>query len=111
MSELLAFQGDLNDRVVVEVAEEDPGFQLIAAPGGKVAVAARGLGEMLGAVRSTIAAVVTGIADLEVPDTHRGEITVEFGVKCSAEAGAYIAKATGEGHLTVTVRWPPPPRP
>lgn len=107
MSELLAFQGDHNDQVVVEVAEDDPGFQLIAAPGDKVAVAARGLGEMLGAVRSTIAAVVTGIADMDVPVTHQGEITVEFGVKCSAEAGAYIAKASGEGHLTVTVKWTP----
>lgn len=106
MSELVAFRGDEGD-VIVEISEEDPGFHLISSPKDKIALAPRRLGEMLGAMRSTISTVVSEIATMDVPGMSAGEIVVEFGVKCSAEAGAYIAKAAGEGHVTVTVKWTP----
>jgi hypothetical protein len=33
------------------------------------------------------------------------EVTLEMGVKVSGDIGAYIAKASGEGQMKVTVRW------
>jgi Trypsin-co-occurring domain 1 len=35
------------------------------------------------------------------------EVELEFGLKISAEAGAFIAKATGEAHIVVRVKWSP----
>jgi Trypsin-co-occurring domain 1 len=107
VSELLAFRGADGHDIVVEISEEDPGFHLISARDDKIAVAPRRLTEMLGAVRKTIQTVVAEVADMDLPAARVGEITVEFGVKCSAEAGAYIAKASGEGHITVTIKCAP----
>jgi hypothetical protein len=37
------------------------------------------------------------------------EVSLEFGVKFNATAGAVIAKTSGEGHLTVKLVWSPGP--
>lgn len=36
------------------------------------------------------------------------ELTLEFGVKLSAEAGAVIAKAVTDAHFAVTMKWAKP---
>ncbi len=33
------------------------------------------------------------------------EVEVEFGIKISAEAGAIISKAGGEGNITIKLKW------
>jgi hypothetical protein len=43
------------------------------------------------------------VKKLETADAQ--EITLEMSVKVSGDVGAYIAKATGEGQMKVTVKW------
>lgn len=51
---------------------------------------------MVSAARSTLA---------KLRQAHPHEITVEFGIKLTAEAGAVITKTAGECHLNVTLLW------
>lgn len=53
-------------------------------------------------VGPTSAAIVERFRDLsQQPD----EIEIEFGVKVNAEAGAIIAKTSGEANFRITIRW------
>jgi hypothetical protein len=53
-------------------------------------------------VGPTSAAIVERLRDLsQQPD----EIEIEFGVKVNAEAGAIIAKTSGEANFRIAVRW------
>lgn len=53
-------------------------------------------------VGPTSAAIVERFRDLsQQPD----EIEIEFGVKVNAEAGAIIAKTSGEANFRIAVRW------
>ncbi|MEU4212371.1 CU044_2847 family protein [Streptomyces sp. NPDC026206] len=53
-------------------------------------------------MREAAHAVLGKVADLpRQPD----RITLELGLKLSAEAGVFLAKTAGEGSLTLTLEW------
>lgn len=45
------------------------------------------------------------IKNVTESDIKPEEISVEFGIKFSATAGAFLAKAGSEAHLKVTMKW------
>ncbi|WP_348267831.1 CU044_2847 family protein [Edaphobacter paludis] len=56
----------------------------------------------IGQVKNAAEAMVDGLRSLVKP---ADELTLEFGVKLTAEAGAVIAKASTDAHFTVTLKW------
>jgi hypothetical protein len=100
VTELMRFETD-SGSVVVEVADGEPGFELVARD-GVIADARQKLESALTDVRS--AAETTLQVFRDGPGRPDG-IEVEFGVKLNAEAGAVIAKSSVEGHFTVKLSW------
>lgn len=56
----------------------------------------------LASVKQAAEALVDRLCDLAKPPD---ELTVEFGVKLSAETGALIAKASTDANFTITLKW------
>lgn len=88
--------------VLVEVEERESGIVRSARPGEVVATAAESLQASLDRIRVVAQAVVGKLRDLaDGPE----EITVEFGIAWSAQAGVIVAHAAGEANFKVTLRW------
>ncbi len=107
MRGLVAFDLDDNNdddaAVVVELNEEDPGFERAARGDGELLErAGRSFDTALDVIRPVAAAVVGKIDRLAQPP-H--EVTVEFGLRLNVSAGAVIASSQGEAHLQVTMTW------
>jgi hypothetical protein len=102
MDALLRWEGD-DGSVVVEVDSRDPGFQSISRKPGEIILDVQGKFEdALEHVRNAaVSALKTFRDEILNPDN----VEIEFGVKFNAEAGAVIAKTSGEGHLTVKLSW------
>lgn len=101
MTELLRWQTDQGP-VVVEVDEEDTGFEAIRSSDGIVHDAAGKFEDALANVR---AAAVSALATFRDGTLKPDEVAIEFGIKLNAEAGAVIAKTSMEGHLVVKLSW------
>ena len=102
MRELLRWQTDQGP-VVVEVDDADAGFQSISRRPGETVHDVKGrfedaLANVRGAAESALS---TFRDDVLRPD----EVSIEFGVKLTAAAGAVIAKTSVEGHLVVKLTW------
>lgn len=105
MNELARWQTE-NGAVVVEIDSREPGFQSIKRSPGQVVIDVKGQFEdALENVRNAALSALKKFRD-EVLDPDKVEI--DFGVKFSAEAGAVIAKTSGEGHLIVRLTWSRP---
>ncbi|MEV4568532.1 CU044_2847 family protein [Nonomuraea sp. NPDC049419] len=109
MDELVRWSID-GGSVLVETAYEDVN-RGDWAPAGVGADAIRDakirLEDALTHVRDAAVTTLKTFRDVPIgPD----EVEVEFGVKLASEAGAVIAKAKAEGHLTVKLRWKAPER-
>jgi hypothetical protein len=89
--------------VEVELDEEEQDGMVPAARAGEMAVrATHTLQEALEQVQPGAEAVVTKLREMSArPD----EMEVTFGLKMSAEAGAFIASASTEANFTVLLRW------
>jgi hypothetical protein len=100
--ELLRWQTD-HGPVVVEVDDEDAGFESIARAPGEVVHDVKGRFEdALASVRGAAESALSTFRDGALrPD----EVAIEFGVKLNAAAGAVIAKTSVEGHLVVKLKW------
>jgi hypothetical protein len=98
---LVAFPSDEGE-IIVELNDEQlAGFTPAAVSPGEVAARAsdsfeKALDKLLPATR----AVSTKLQQLQ-PD----ELTVELGVKLTAEAGVILSKAAGEANFTITLKW------
>ena len=105
MAELVRWRTD-DGGIVVEVDEDDPGYQLISRkPGELVAEAGRKFEDALAGLKDAAASALKTFRDSELqPD----EVEIEFGVKLNASVGAVIAKSTIEGHLVVRLTWNKP---
>jgi hypothetical protein len=87
--------------VVVEVGDNDPGFELVSRD-GVVSDTKRKLESALTDVRDAAESALRVFRDGTLrPDS----IELEFGVKLNAEAGAIIARTSIEGHFVVKVGW------
>ena len=100
MSELMRFK-TASGSVVVEVGDDEPGFELVDRE-GVIADTKRKLEAALADVRDGAESALRAFRGGSLnPDS----IDVEFGVKLNAEAGAIIAKTAVEGHFLVKLGW------
>lgn len=101
MASLVAVPLDGGGVVVVEMDEP---------PTGGVVKATRP-GEVVGQAAASLESALTGIVPAarsvlaRLREAGPEEVTVEFGVKLTAEAGAVIARTAGECNLKVTLHW------
>ncbi|CAL9643548.1 hypothetical protein OEB94_17560 [Streptomyces sp. ICN988] len=103
MSELVRFEGPAGSELVVEVADDTPGLELISRREDGIVDARRRIHESLESALPTLRSVVEAASAL-APQ----EMEIDFGMKFTAEAGVVVAKAATEGHLTVRLRWTRP---
>ncbi|MFJ4977185.1 CU044_2847 family protein [Streptomyces coeruleorubidus] len=103
MDGLVEFRTGDGAVVTVEAAEERSGSRLVSRGDGTVQ-ATRTFEGALDGVRAAAESALRVFRDGSLkPDG----VEIEFGVKLSAEAGAFIAKGTAEGHLVVKLSWSP----
>jgi hypothetical protein len=99
---LVEFPTAAGEKVLVEMDDDQlAGFAPAAVNPGEVALVAAGsleaaIDRLLPALRSIGARLRTLTPD---------ELTVELGVKLTAEAGVVVAKAAGEANFTITLKW------
>lgn len=102
MAELMRWELDDGDEVLVEIAGDAPEISPVSRAGDMIESAGVSLSSALGHVRNAASVVLTQFKNMaDRPD----EVEVEFGVRLTAEAGAVIAKTSVDGHLNVTLRW------
>ncbi|MFE5853505.1 CU044_2847 family protein [Streptomyces sp. NPDC056500] len=90
-------------RVEVE-GQQDDGIDRVArgSASGIVRGSAQTLQEALAHIRPAVEAVADSVRSLaSQPDT----VSVEFGIKLSAEAGVVVAKAASEANFAVRLEW------
>lgn len=93
---------DGGESIRVEVAEDTDGIVRVARPGDVAAVAQESLQRSLDRIRPVAAAVWEKLRDLpQTPD----RVSVEFGIKLSAEAGVIVARGATEANFVVTLEW------
>ena len=100
MGELVAVPLDNGGVIVVEMDYTEAGVVKAGRPGQIVGKAAQTLEAALDSVTPAAQSI---LAKLRPARPH--EITVEFGLTLTAEAGAVITKATSGCHLKVTLHW------
>ena len=106
MTDWLEFTTETGGVVIVEVDEDDRGFEPASreAGPGAIARARQKFEEALGDVRDS---AERALAVFTEGTLNPDGVEIEFGVKLNAEAGAVIAKTAVEGHLVVKLRWEP----
>ena len=100
MSEVMRFEVDEEEAVLVEVDEETFGIQRASRDEDEVIRAGRRLQEALAVIRPTARAVVDALSGLAADEQE-----VSFGVILSGEVGAIIARTSATAHFTVTLSW------
>jgi hypothetical protein len=99
--QLVEFDVEDGASVLVEMDEEDPGFERVGRSDRAAAKAAEALGTAIDAV---LPAARLMVEKAQTISPHTSEVEVEFGVRLTATAGAAaIAAASGEGHFQVRV--------
>jgi hypothetical protein len=102
MDALLRWETDAGS-VVVEVDSHDPGFRSVSPKQDGEIV---DVGERFeGALDKVRAAAVSALRTFRDKSLDPDEVSLEFGVKFNATAGAVIAKTSAEAHLAVTLTW------
>lgn len=102
MRELIEVPLDDGGVVLVEVEEHEDGIVRAARPREVVATAAESLQASLDRIRPVAEALVGKLRNLaDRPE----EITVEFGITWSAQAGVIVAQAASEANFKVALRW------
>ena len=100
MSQLVEFPLARGGTVRVEV--EEVGIARAGRAGEVVAVAQQTLEKALDPIRPIAEGILAKLHDLaETPD----RVSVEFGVKLSAEVGVIVARGTAEANFTVQLEW------
>jgi hypothetical protein len=100
MAELIAVPLENGGVIVVEMDRAPEGVVKAGRPGDIVGKATQSLEA---ALESVTPAAQSILAKLRQARPH--EITVEFGLTLTAEAGAVLAKTSSGCHLKVTLRW------
>lgn len=107
MKHLIEFPLEDGDSVLVEVDEPAPeGGVVRAARPGEIAVrVGQTFESAMERVRPAAAAIIAKLRGLADPPD---KVKVEFGIKLSADAGAFVASAGAEANYTVTLTWKRP---
>ena len=104
MKRLIEFPLQDGGTMVVEVDEPEPtgGVVKAARPGEVAEKAKETLEDALEKIKPAAQSIITKLRDLhDQPD----EVAVEFGIKLSAAAGAFIASAGVEANYKVSLKW------
>ncbi|MGW5666100.1 CU044_2847 family protein [Streptomyces sp. NPDC003758] len=103
MPNVLTIPLDGGEQLHVEVEQRDENGWARAGRAQDAALAAgRSLQEVLAPIRPAMQAVVSQLrAGVAPPD----KISLEFGIKFSADAGVVVARTATEANFTVTVEW------
>ena len=104
MNELLRWETD-DGPVIIEVDSRDPGFSSVSRKPGEEIIDVKGRFE--GTLDNVRSAAVSALRTFRDKSLDPDEVSLEFGVKFNATAGAVIAKTSGEAHLTVKLVWSP----
>lgn len=91
---------DDGGHVIIEVDDDAGGVVKAGRAGEVVARATESLESALESVAPVARAVLA-----KVREAGPQQVTVEFGVKLSAQAGAVITRTSGECNFKVTLRW------
>ncbi|GGX93574.1 CU044_2847 family protein [Streptomyces hiroshimensis] len=102
MTQLIRFRTEDGGEAVVEVSEDEPGIVAVSRLGDAIADATGSLEEGLNRIRGIAQTTLNRLISLPRPPE---EVTVEFGVRLNATAGAVIARTETEGHLKVAMVW------
>lgn len=103
MKRLIEFPLENGDSILVEVDEAEEGTLVKAALTSEVVAKAQQTFEQaLEKVKPASSAIIKKLRNLSDPPD---EITVAFGLKLSAEAGAVVASASADANYTVTLKW------
>lgn len=105
VAELMAFTDDDGSQMVVEVADSDIGLHPVGVQVDGATVASKRLAETMGTLQNVVGVLLGQLRQMPLSPGRPDEVTAEFGVKFTSEVGAVIAKAAGEGHVTVKVKW------
>lgn len=94
--------------IVVEVEQPKPEFGAIQVgrPDAAAEKATRTFSQALEQIQPAISAAVDKLRGLQ-PD----ELSVEFGIKLNAQAGAFLASAGTEANFKVSIKWQSQPQP
>jgi hypothetical protein len=101
MSNLIRFEIEGGGTVLVESAAE-LGIARASAASETIRNAAESFQAALSGVRAAAAAT---LREFTILTNQPDEITIEFGVRLDAQAGAIIARTGLEGHLRVSLMW------
>ncbi|MET0625632.1 MAG: CU044_2847 family protein [Pyrinomonadaceae bacterium] len=103
MKQLVEFSLDDGTSVLVEVDEPETGGVVRAGRAGEIVEKVQyTFSEALDRVKPAAETIINKLRTLDVtPD----EIQVEFGIKLSAEAGAFFASASTEANFAITLSW------
>lgn len=105
VAELVAFTDEDGSQMVVEVSEADLGIHPVSTRVDGTTPAAKPLGQTLETLQNVVGVLLGQLSRMPLSPGRPDEVTAEFGVKFTSEVGAVIAKAAGEGHVTVKVKW------
>ncbi|WP_206440218.1 CU044_2847 family protein [Streptomyces scabichelini] len=84
------------------MSEDTDGVVRVARPGQVAAIAQESLQQSLDRIRPVAVAVWEKLRHLpETPD----RVSVEFGIKLSAEAGLIVARGATEANFVVSLEW------
>jgi class 3 adenylate cyclase len=101
VSELAVFVVDESGaEVLVEVDEDSFGIDRASRNDDGIVKASGKVDDALASVMPAALRVLERVKDLSPKSTE-----VEFGIKLGVEAGAIIAKTSGEAHFTVKMTW------
>ncbi|MEU4093306.1 CU044_2847 family protein [Streptomyces sp. NPDC026673] len=102
MTRLISFRTADGGEAVVEIGEDEPGVVSVSRAGDAIAQATGSLETGLDRIRAVAETTLDRLISLPRPPD---EVSVEFGVRFNAKAGAVIAHTEGEGHLKVAMVW------
>lgn len=104
MNRVIEFPLEGGGTFLVEVDQPQPegGLQRAGAAGEVVERAEQTFQTALEKIKPAAAAIIAKIRQLgDTPD----ELTVEFGIRLSAQVGVVLTKAAAEGNYKITLKW------
>ncbi|MBB2948920.1 class 3 adenylate cyclase [Actinoplanes lutulentus] len=104
MTDVVAMPLDGGGTVFVEVSAAPGSLENVGRTTEIIGKASETLEQALAQIRPAAEAIRDSVRSLAEPPDR---VSVEFGVKVTAEAGVVVARATSEANFTVKMEWGP----
>lgn len=105
MPNILTLDIDEHSRIGIAVAESETDGMVRSAKDLPLVSEVSRLEDLVGKVTGVCRKIGEKLNELDTDPLKPAETTVEFGVSVTTEAGAFIARAAGEGSLKITMTW------